>query len=160
MNFDGFIFGSYKTDLIFKLLFHCFTICSDMQSFHLEVKQLGHIFKCNNYPVGLIDQCVKTFLNKIYVPKKFLVTVPKKDVLLVLPFLGQFSLNLRSRLYNCFNKMLPQCNIKVIFQSKNRLTNLLRFNHSIPKELPTLFTNFCVVIATLLVMVKLKVTLM
>ena len=36
-NFDSFIFEYYKTDLIFTLLFRCFTICSDMQSFHLEV---------------------------------------------------------------------------------------------------------------------------
>ena len=106
-----------------------------MQSFHVEVEQLRQIFKCNNYPVALINQCVKTFLNKIYVPKRILITVPKKDVLIVLPFLGQFSLNLRSRLYNCFNKTLPQCNIKVIFQSKNHLSNLFRFKGSIPKEL-------------------------
>ena len=44
-------------------------------------------------------------------------------------------MNLRSRLYNCFNKALPQYNIKVIFQSKNRLSNLFRFKDSIPKEL-------------------------
>ena len=106
-----------------------------MQSFHVEAEQLRQIFKCNNYPVALIDQCVKTFLNKIYVPKRILITVPKKDVLIVLPFLGQFSLNLRSRLYNCFNKTLPQCNIKVIFQSKNRLSILSRIKDSIPKEL-------------------------
>ena len=52
-----------------------------------------------------------------------MITVPKKDVLIV-PFLIQFSLNLRSRLYNCFKKTLPQCTIKVIFQSKNCLSNL------------------------------------
>ena len=86
-----------------------------MQSFHLEVEQLRQIFKCNNYPVGLTVQCDNTFLNKTYVPKRILIAVPKKDVLTVLPFLGQFPLNLRSRLYNCFNKTLPQCNIKVIF---------------------------------------------
>ena len=116
-------------------MFRCFTIRSDIQSFHLEVEQLRQIFKCSNYPVGLIDQCLKTFLNKIYVPKRILITVPKKDVLIVLPFLGQFSLNLRSRLYNCFNKTLPQCNIKVIFQSKNRLSDLFRLKGSISKEL-------------------------
>ena len=54
---------------------------------------------------------------------------------MVLPFSGQFSLILRSRLYNCFNKTPPQCNTKVIFQSKNRLSNLFRFKDSIPKEL-------------------------
>ena len=76
-----------------------------MQSFHLEVEQLQQIFKCNNYPVGLIDRCVKTFLNRIYVPKRNFITVPKKDVIIV------------------------------IFQSKNHLNNLFRFKDSIPKEL-------------------------
>ena len=74
-------------------------------------------------------------MNKIYVPKRILITGSKKDVLIVLPFLGQFSLNLRSRLYNCFNKTLPQCNIQVSLQSKNRLSNLFRFKDSTPKEL-------------------------
>ena len=44
-------------------------------------------------------------------------------------------MNLRSILYNCFNKTLPQCNIKVVFQSKNRFSNLFPFKDSIPKEL-------------------------
>ena len=42
---------------------------------------------------------------------------------------------LRPRLYNCFNKTLPQCNIEVIFQSKNSLSNLFRFKESVPKQL-------------------------
>ena len=88
---------------------------------------------------GLIDQCVKTFLNKIYVPKRILITVPKKDVLIVLPLLGQFSLNLRSKLYNCFNKTLPQCNIKVIFQSKNCLRNLFDLKTAFPKNFVPIF---------------------
>ena len=106
-----------------------------MQSFHLEVEQLRQIFKSNNYRVGLIDQCVKTFLNKIYMPKRILITLPKNYDLIVLLFLALLSLNLRSRLYNCFNKILPQCNSKVIFKSKYRLSNLSRFKDSIPKEL-------------------------
>ena len=43
------------------------------------------------------------------------------------------------RLYNFFNKTLPQCNIKVIFQSKNCLSNLFRFKDSIHKELRSHF---------------------
>ena len=56
-------------------------------------------------------------------------------VLIVLPFSGQFSLSLRSKLYNYFNKTLPQCNIKVFLQSKKFLRKLFRFKDSIPKEL-------------------------
>ena len=77
-NFDSFVFESYKTGLIFILLFRCFTICSYMLSFYLGFDPLRQIFKCNNYSVTLIDQCVKTFLNKIFVPKRTLITVSKK----------------------------------------------------------------------------------
>ena len=42
---------------------------------------------------------------------------------------------LESKSYNFFNKTLPQCNIKVIFKSKNRLSNLFQFKGSNPKEL-------------------------
>ena len=64
-----------------------------------------------------------------------MITVPKKDVLIVLYFFGQFSLNLRSRLHNFFNKTLPKYNIKFISQSKNRLSNRFWFQDSITKEL-------------------------
>ena len=53
-------------------------------------------------------------------------------LLAVLPFLGKFSLNLRKSLYKLVSKSLTQCNIKVIFQSKNRLNSLLKLKDSIP----------------------------
>ena len=74
-------------------------------------------------------------MNKIFVPKRTLITVSKKDLLIVLPFLGQFFLNLRSRLYICFKETLPQCNTKAFFQFRNRLSNLFQFKDSIPNEL-------------------------
>ena len=43
-NFDSFIFASHKTDLLLTLPFRCFTICSDIQSIHLEVDQLRQFF--------------------------------------------------------------------------------------------------------------------
>ena len=47
-----------------------------------------------------------------------------------------------------------------IIHSKNRLSDLFNFNRAFPKNfVPTLFTNFCVVIATLLIMVELNATL-
>ena len=90
-----------------------------MENFHVEVEHLRSILKCNNYPVIIIDQCIKKFLEKLYVPKQIVLTVPKREFLVVLPFLGTFSLNLRKHLYESVSKSLPQCNSKVIFQSKN-----------------------------------------
>ena len=49
-------------------MFCGFAIGSDMPSSHFRVDQLQQIFRYNDYPVTLIDQCVKTILNKIFVP--------------------------------------------------------------------------------------------
>ena len=53
-------------------------------------------------------------------------------MIVVLPFLGTFSLNLRKGLYKLFSKSLPQYNIKDIFQYKNRLSSLFKFKDSVP----------------------------
>ena len=109
-----------------------------MENFHIKVEHLRSIFKCNNYSVNIIDQCIKKFLDTLHVAKQIVLTVPKKELLVVLPFLGTFSLNLRKRLYKAVSKSLPRCNIKVIFQSKNRLSSLFNFKDSIPLYLRSL----------------------
>ena len=98
-----------------------------MENFHIEVEPLRSIFICNNYPVNIIGQSFKKFLHTLYVPKQIVPTVPKIELLVVHPYLGTFSLNLRKRLYKSVSKSLPQCNIKVICQSKNRLSSFFKF---------------------------------
>ena len=119
INYDSFIFYTNKIGLVHTLLFRFFKVCSSMENFHIEVEYLRSIFKCNNYPVNIIDQCIKKFLDKFYVPKQMVPTALKRELLVVLSFLGKFSLNLRKRLYKSVSKPLLQCNIKVIFQSKD-----------------------------------------
>ena len=68
----------------------------------------------------------------MYVPKQIVPTVPKRELLFVLPFLGTFSLNLRKRLYQSVSKSLPQGNIKVTFLSKKGLSSFFKFKNSIP----------------------------
>ena len=102
-----------------------------MEKFHVEVELRRSIFKCNNYPEHIIDQCIKKFLAKLYVPTQIVLTVPKKELPVILPYLGTFSLNLRKCLYKSVTKSLPKYNIKVIFQSKNRLSSFLKYNCNI-----------------------------
>ena len=118
-NYDSFMFDTYKIGLVHTLLFQFFKICSSMEHFHIEVELLRSVFKCNNYPVNIIDQCIKKFLDKLYAPKQIVPTVPKRELVVVLPYLGTFSLNLRKRLHKSVSKSLPQYNMKVIFQSEN-----------------------------------------
>lgn len=107
--------------------------------------QLRQIFK-----VTIILLLQQTNVLKIFVPKRTFVTVPEKYILILFSFLCQFSLRVRSILYNCFSETLPQFNIKVIFQRKNCLNNLFWSRDSIPT---TLITNFCVVVPSSLLII-------
>ena len=94
-HFESFIDHSYKKLLIVTLLFQSFSICSDFQKFHTEVEKLRDIFKRKGYPSGLIEQCIRMFFHKLYVPKKVHLTIPNKELVIILPFLGKFSSNLK-----------------------------------------------------------------
>ena len=103
-----------------------------MENCHIEVELLRSIFKCNNYPVNIIDQCIKKFLDKLYARKQIVPAVSKKELFVVFPYLGTFSLNLRKCLRKSVSKSLPQYNLKVIFESKNRLSSFFKFKDSVP----------------------------
>ena len=54
----------------------------------VEVKNLREISKRNSYPSGIIEQSIKSFLIKLYAPRK--VTVPKKELSIKFPYLGTY----------------------------------------------------------------------
>ena len=43
-------------------------VFSNMKNFHIEVEYLRSIFKCNNYPVNIIDPCIKKIHEQIVCP--------------------------------------------------------------------------------------------
>ena len=99
-----------------------------MENVYIEEELLRSFF-------NIIDQCMKKFFEKFYVPKQIVPRVPKKELLVVLRYLGIFSFDLRKLLYKSVSKSLPQWNIKVILQSKNRLSSFFKLKDSIPLHL-------------------------
>ena len=48
------------------------------------------------YTIGtFVDFCIRIFLNKVFQPRKAVTTVPKKQHVVLLPFLGLLSLQIR-----------------------------------------------------------------
>ena len=60
-NYDSFIFDTYKMGLVHTLMFRFFKIGSNKEDFHIKVELLRSIFKCKNYPINIIDQCIKNY---------------------------------------------------------------------------------------------------
>ena len=121
--------------MIFTFLSRCYSVCSHYKLFHLEVEKLREILKKNSYPSGTMELSIRTFLNRFYVPRQVYFAAPKKELLIILPFLGAMSSNLKQKLQTFIRNSLPQCNIKVILDSTNHLFSLFGFKDFIPKEL-------------------------
>ena len=131
-NFKSCIPDSYKKGLIFTLLHRAFVLCCDWNKFHAEVTFLKDIFRKNAFPGFFTDRCVKVFLDKIFVARKVVSTVPKKELKICLPFFGKQSLNLRTKLSKFISKNFPFCKLLVIFNSNNRLSSFFNFKDKMP----------------------------
>ena len=134
-NFKSFMPVTYKFGLVHTLPHRSFSICSSYEKFHEEILLLKGIFKKNEYHQFFIDKCIKKYLSKLFVPKRIVHTVHKKHVLLVLPFLGPLSFEIRSRLQKCFKNYIPYCSLKVAYQSRSRISNLFNFKDVVNTKL-------------------------
>ena len=87
-----------------------------MPKFHQEICKIKDIFIKNGYSERFIDKCVKTFLNKVFIPKRIIQTAEKKQVTIVLLYIGMISTELKVKLHETFKQLLPGCDLRVIFK--------------------------------------------
>ena len=134
-HFESFLPSTYKFGMIYTLVFRCFRICSDWTKFHSELKLLKEIFLKNGYPTSFIDKCFKTFLDQLYINRPLIPTVEKKTLTLVLPFLGDLSLQTKTKIQKALKRTLGCCKLQVVFKSQRNLSNVLRFKDRLPYDL-------------------------
>ena len=130
-NFKNFLPETYKIGLIKSLLFRCFSLCSDFIKFHHEIDKLKSILCKNSYPRDLVDKSIKEFLDKILAPKRVVSTVPKKNLVIALPYLVKLSLEIRTSINRIMKNKLPYCNIRFVFQTKCKISNFFTFKDKI-----------------------------
>ena len=114
-NFKSFITTVQKFGLANTLLHRYFNITSSYEKFRNEINALKQNFNFNGYPIQFIDRCIKQFLQKLHVIKAIQDTVNRKQVLIILPFLGAQSFLIRKRLQSCIRNHLPDCSLRIAF---------------------------------------------
>ena len=125
----------HKLGLIETLLHRSFRLCSRYDNFHREIETLKSIFKHNNYPQNFMNQCIKKFLNKLFIKKDLNFIVSKRELTFILPYSGMLSFDLRTRLRRTIERDLPYCKLKIIFRSKYRLNTLFRLKDPLEKKI-------------------------
>jgi len=134
-HFRSFMPDTYKRGLVSTLLYRAYMISSSFLTLHKEIENLKNIFSKNGYPSKFVDKCISKFLNKLHERKATVHTVPKMDLMIVLPFLGTTSWQVKNNLIKTFKKNIPFCNLKIIFKSGRRLSSFFPFKDKIPKSL-------------------------
>ena len=125
----------YEFGLVYTLLHCCFHVAFSYENCQNEINALKERFELNRYSIQFTDRCMKEFLQTLYVTSAIQDTVNKKQLLVVLRFLGsQFSL-LTKRLQSCIRTHLPCFLIRISFRSKTRLFSLFCFKDIKFKEI-------------------------
>ena len=134
-NFSSFMPDTYKRGLVSTLLYRAYMISSSFQSLHKEIENLKKVFSKNGYPSRFVDKCILKFFDKLYGKKDPVHTVPKKDLVMILPFLGTTSWKIKNDLIQSIRKNAPFCNMKIIFKTTKRLSSCFLFKDKFPKSL-------------------------
>ena len=87
-KWDSFTPSKYKVNLIRTLTFHCFRICSSPSLLRSCLNELRKLLLQNGYPASVVNYSINDVLNRQQnKPRNPTTTVPKKETILVLPYL-------------------------------------------------------------------------
>ena len=117
-----------ETISIKSMLFRCSSLFSDFVKFRHEINISKIIVYKNSNPRHFVSKCIKEFLDRVLIVSSVL----KKDLIIVLPYLGKLSFQIRTRIDCVMKNELIYFNFRNVFQSESKMTN---FSHSKRKYL-------------------------
>ena len=134
-NAISFIPLEFKFGLVHTLLNCCSNLYSGFLKFHYEVDKLKKILSKNAYPQKFVDKYIQKFVNNIFIQRPQFPTVPKKELIIILPCLGKMSQIVKTRPNKTINKHIKSSKLRVIFQTNNRLRNHFHFKDFVHETL-------------------------
>ena len=140
-HFDSFLPEVYKIGMIYILAYRCFKICSDWAKFYEEFNFLKQVFLKNGYPLSFTDKYFKMVINKLVIKRLLVTQVEKKTLILLLPYLGDISLQTRTKLRKSFKSIFNCCKLQIVFKSQRKLANVFRFKDRLPFNLVSVWSG-------------------
>ena len=110
-KWDSFTHRKYKINLIRSLAFRIYSFPELLQS---DLNELRKLLLQNGYPLGTINYNINGVLkkNKDKLKSPIVSTVPKKDLLISLPYLGFQSGEIAKSVKSCVCKFYSFVNLK------------------------------------------------
>ena len=89
----------------------------------------------NGYPRGIISYNMNDVVNKHQNKPKDIITVPKKEIFIVLPYLGIQSKIVTQQLKSCIYKFYGCFNLKIIFRNTRRIKSFFPYKDKLNRSL-------------------------
>ena len=128
-HFGNFLPTVYQFGMVYTLAYCNLKICSNWTKFHEELSFLKQVFFKKGYPLSFIDNCFKTFLDKLFIKRPQLTTVEKKNLFFSLPYLGESSLQTRTKLRKSPKSLLNFSKLQIVVKRQRKLSNVFHFKH-------------------------------
>ena len=134
-KWDSFTPRKYKINLIRTLTYRCLRICSSSSLLQSALFDLKKTLLQNGYPRGVLCYNINHVLNRQKNKSaEAIATVPKKDIFLVLPFLGSQSEVLARRVKSCVSKFYGFDNLRIIFNNTCRIKSFFPYKDRINRS--------------------------
>ena len=122
----------YKNNLISVLVYRASNICSSYQNFHNEIVRIKEILVKNSFPRALIDRIIESFLDKRFAPRPPAPQEAKTALLFCMPYLGRYSLQIKTKICRMIKQCYPGIQLNVIFRSPKRIQSFFPFKDRFP----------------------------
>ena len=134
-QWDSFTPRKYKINLIRTLTYRCLRICSSPCLLQSALDDLRRHLSRNGYPRGIISYNMNDVVNKHQNKPKDMITVPKKEIFIVLPYLGIQSKIVTQQLKSCIYKFYGCFNLKIIFRNTRRIKSFFPYKDKLNRSL-------------------------
>ena len=122
-KWDSFTPRKYKINLIRSLTYRYYRLCSSGSLLQSALNDLRKLLLQNGYPQRIINYHIDDVLNKNrqHQHSNPVSTVPKKDIIILLPYLGLQSNQVAKRLKSCVYKFYSCVNLKIACFSEHSM---------------------------------------
>ena len=114
-QFHSFTPMTYKIGLIRCLIHRAFKISSSYIIFHNELEKIKILLQKNMYPKSVIDNQIKTFLDKQFTVESVTTSEKQKTLHYSLPYLEHFSHVTKKKLRYICERLCKYIDIKIAF---------------------------------------------
>lgn len=144
MSYFSFDLFRYKCNAVKTLLFRAFKISSTYNLMNIEFDFLKRFFLNNGYPLKLINNEIKLFLDNIFQKKSIVSTVPKLNMYIKMKYLGKHSDKMKMEILKLIDSMYPYLKLNIIFTNNYKTRIFFKYKEDLPAYMRSMIIyNYC-----------------